>query len=128
MPAGDNILLVRRNTNVPILEVSSGGAVKTIRVGAPKGFLLSAVFPSKSEWVVRFVKNYDKGGMQFVTAKINPNDGTIQARFGFKDPLGVGLACASDEGLKFIKQSSDGLSILVGSVTPSQLLPTDGVW
>jgi hypothetical protein len=103
VPFRGNILLI---TQEFVHEISSSGNFRSVRLKTPQGYSLSVLKTGTSSWVGLFKRRRaDGNGLEFATYSFDSQTGERLEKFTFTEPIGMGLACVSDEDFTFLKQN-----------------------
>jgi hypothetical protein len=121
-PHNEDILVWRRNSNDPILDVNSAGRVREVPLQAPPGFVFVELIPSSDRWVGHFRRQSALEDSPFTSAtysyfELRPQDASISAKLlisGDRD-LPQHMACESDKSYITYKLDNDHKLVLLRS-------------
>ena len=121
VPQGQYIYFLQADSDYPILRVSVGGAIESIRPKLPDGARIAALIPS-DENLYAIVHSAEASGkpMEESILELNPQDGTVlrQLRVG-KDESAFEVACVHDKRFLMFHHGEGQLIPLVGTAQPA---------
>jgi hypothetical protein len=114
---GRSIVIFQNQSGYPLLEVSEGGATRTIRAKLPKGENMKGLIPADRNLYVVAGPEAKEGKNEDSIYEVDPQDGAVLRRF----TLGGGrtadsMACVHDGKFLSIDYGDGGVVPLTGSV------------
>jgi hypothetical protein len=118
-PVRDDVVLYEPGSTAPIMEILGNGVTREVNIAAPKGYLLNAVLPGTSQWIVRFQRQETStanpaavdarpSSENFVLYQVNPQDGSLRLRLKEEDSNSIfEIACETDGTLRAISRTND---------------------
>jgi hypothetical protein len=109
---GSSLLLIRKNHNIPIFSISASGEVHAIVPDVPSGFSLWDLKTTDSMWIAVYARRLSGNqGLEFQIYALDRNTGRVIEHYSLPKFLGLGLACATDQGkeLTFLNRDNDKL-------------------
>jgi hypothetical protein len=116
---GHSIILVQNRSRYPLLEVTEGGAIRTIRPKLPEGEQVQALIPSDHDLYVIAGPGGQKETKQLIY-EISPGDGAVVKRFSLSDGgrASDSVACVNDGKFLSIEYGEGEVIPLIGSPEP----------
>ena len=110
------LLLVRRDTNLPVFEISPSGAVRPIRIQLPQGFTTFAIRAAGRQLLVQASRKIGPGpdgsSLEQALFLADPEDGHLVQKLVPDQPVGMGLGCDVDGEITFVENDpKKGMSI-----------------
>lgn len=121
--ARNRVLLYQSRREAPVLEVGAGGGMREVTVQAPKGYVLSVIYPANDRWLMQFIRSdlsqmgaIDTRPQTFnsVLYEVDPNDGSLRRRIdlptiGAKSTPAT-LACVQDGVVQAFSLGGDAMT------------------
>lgn len=113
-PNGHSILVVHNKTDLPVLEVSEGGAIKVLHTRLPEGVQINMLIPSDENLYARVGQIHD-GSIY----ELDAQHGTVLKRFQVgADQSGADVACVHEGKFLSFERFGDTMVPLVGTAEP----------
>jgi hypothetical protein len=117
---GQDVLVWRRNSGDPILDVGPGGAVREVPLKLPTAFLLVDMVPANDRWVVHLrrqeaTENHAFDSKSYAYFELRPEDASVSSRLLIPDGVPQFLACENDGHCLTYRASSDNKIVLFES-------------
>lgn len=97
LPYGDNILLISSRTDLPVLEISDAGVIRSTVIQKPKNARIESFIPSDTgRWMIRMSRGASDANREYFLFEADPESGELLRRFEMKTPSTFNaFACAS---------------------------------
>ncbi len=123
LPFQDFIMVVAADSTMPVLEVSPGGAVRSVRLQLPPKAVIHGFIPSSTHWYVR-TSPAGKGALNTATDtadvalyEFNPSSGQLVRRLLPEGVTADDIGCADGEDfIAFTPDENGGFLKFVGTV------------
>jgi hypothetical protein len=121
----DAILMAEPGSEGPLFEVGPGGALRTVNVVPPKGFVIDSVLPSDSGLYVRFRRTGTNDGRNDDAAvyEINESDGSPLEKIQLANLTMWDVICVHKDSFIAIRPGSVAQEAILLSAKPQ---PADG--
>jgi len=116
-PYGQDILVWRKGSADPILDVGPGGSVREVPLEPPSGYVFVDMVPANDRWVAHFrlqdaVPDSPFNQKSYAYYDLRPQDASLSAKLLISGELPQFLACESDGSYLTYKLDKDGKMIL----------------
>jgi len=115
---GPNILLFR-DWNSPIFEISPSGEVQVHRLKVEGDYRVFTIKPTRSSWIVEFLHDLPNGAEEFATFAFDPESGNPLREYFFPSELGWGLACADGNEFTFVIANHETHNLKIVKLAPA---------
>jgi len=105
---GRDLVLFRPGTQAPVFAVSSGGAVRAIRLKVADKLVLFNIRPTGRRWIAVYAEGDVRFVTRFITYSINPDSGLPTEAYTYPNAFGLVLACTDGSDFNFVKVPAAG--------------------
>ena len=112
-PYNQDILMWRRGSQDPILDIGAGGRVREVPFQVPSGFVFVDMVPAKDRWIAHFRRQETPEGTPFsqdayAYYELRPQDASPSAKLLITGDVPQSLACEADGTYITYKMDKDG--------------------